>query len=281
MSTVEHDRATVNEPEVTVERIEGDVMAVNSYLVHCPAGLVVVDAQLTVSDAAKVRQAVEATGLPLAGVIVTHPHPDHYAGAAVVAGDAPVLATVAVDTIIRRDDKLKSTVVGPMMGEEWPRARRFPDRLVEPGHPVELGGLTWQVTEYGPGESHVDTVWAFDDRSIFAGDIAYNDMHSYLADGHYASWRENLTSLETRLADDAKLYVGHGAPTGKAVLAAQRRYLDNFLTAVLETATGSAAERDRDVVDRMRTLTVDQRLSFLMELSIGPIRELLSSAGRS
>src|SRR5262249_23526920 len=104
-----------------IERIEGTVMAVNSYLVHGPGGIVVVDGQLTVSDAQTVRSAIERTGKDLAGILITHPHPDHYAGAGLIAPPAvPVLATAAVAGIIRRDDALKDGIVGLMMGEQWP-----------------------------------------------------------------------------------------------------------------------------------------------------------------
>ena len=74
-------------------------MPVNSFVVHGPEGVVVVDGMLTVSDAALVRQAIDGAGLPLAGVVVTHPHPDHYAGLAHMIGtdDVAIVATSAVD----------------------------------------------------------------------------------------------------------------------------------------------------------------------------------------
>jgi glyoxylase-like metal-dependent hydrolase (beta-lactamase superfamily II) len=69
-----------------IDRIEGRGMRVNAFLVHGPDGVVLVDGMLTVSDAALVRQAIDDTGHPLAGVVVTHPHPDHYAGLAHLVG---------------------------------------------------------------------------------------------------------------------------------------------------------------------------------------------------
>ena len=46
--------ATMTAP---IERVEGTVMAVNSYPIHGPDGLVVVDGQLTIGDAVAVRDA--------------------------------------------------------------------------------------------------------------------------------------------------------------------------------------------------------------------------------
>jgi glyoxylase-like metal-dependent hydrolase (beta-lactamase superfamily II) len=112
-----------------IDRIEGRIMPVNSFVIHGPDGLVVVDGMLTVSDAALVRQAIDDAGRTLAGVVITHPHPDHYAGLWHLIGDneVPIVATRGVDEVIRRDDATKNDIVGPMMGAEWPTTRLFPN----------------------------------------------------------------------------------------------------------------------------------------------------------
>ena len=51
---------------------------VNSYLVEGADGVVAVDAPLLLSDGRAFRARLEALGKPLLGVLVTHPHPDHY-----------------------------------------------------------------------------------------------------------------------------------------------------------------------------------------------------------
>ncbi|MBA3310424.1 MAG: MBL fold metallo-hydrolase [Nocardioidaceae bacterium] len=265
---------------VRIDRVEGDGMAVNSYVVHGPGGLVVVDAQLTVADAHKVRETVRASGLALAGVLVTHPHPDHYAGAAIIAsGGEPIMATAGVAAVIRRDDALKDGIVGAMMGAQWPSQRRLPDTLVESGSTVELGGLSFSVRETGPGESDMDSLWTLDDRTVFAGDVAYHDAHAYLADGNIESWRTTLDDLAGALDSSATLYVGHGAPVGPTVLREQRRYLDAFVQAVIESNDLDVAQREAEVVRRMRPLAQDERLLFLMQLSIEPVHAALAAGG--
>ena len=201
---------------IRVERIEGSAMPVNSFLVHGPDGVIVVDGMLTVSDAALVRKAIDDSGRSLAGVVVTHPHPDHYAGLGHLVGpdDVPIVATIAVDEVIRRDDQLKHEIVGPMMGDEWPATRIFPNQTVNDSDEVRLGGLTLSVQELGPGESHVDSMWRLDASTVFAGDIAYNGMHAYLADGRWQDWLRTLSRLEAELPDDVTLHVGHG-PIGR------------------------------------------------------------------
>jgi glyoxylase-like metal-dependent hydrolase (beta-lactamase superfamily II) len=263
-----------------IDRIEGRVMPVNAFLVHGPDGVVVVDGMLTVTDAALVRQAIDDTGYPLAGVVVTHPHPDHYAGLAHLVGtdDVPIVATNAVDAIIRRDDQLKDEVVGPMMGDEWPTRRVFPNRILNNGDDVRLGGLTLSVRELGPGESHVDSMWQLDENTIFAGDIAYNGMHAYLADGRWREWLVTLDRVEEDLPDDVTLYVGHGPPGGKDLLAGQRRYIETFVDAVEAHAEAVDHGDHSGVIEAMKRLLPTDSLLFLMDLSIEPTLATLRPA---
>jgi glyoxylase-like metal-dependent hydrolase (beta-lactamase superfamily II) len=256
-----------------IERIAGLVMPVNSFLVHGPEGVVVIDGMLTVSDAERVRAAVERSGSRLAGVLVTHPHPDHYAGLAHIVGpdEVPIVATPAVDAVIRRDDAVKDTIVGPMMGPEWPAERIFPDHLVEPNGQITLAGVTFTVEELGPGESDVDTLWWLDPATVFAGDLAYSGMHAYLADGMWQDWLTSLAAVEARLDPGTTLYVGHGAPGTRALLARQRRYIETFVAALDTHADAVAAGDHAPVVAAMQALLPTDDLLFLMDLSIDPV----------
>ena len=102
---------------------------VNAYLVETAAGIVAVDALLTVSESQAMRDALERTGKPLNAVLLTHSHPDHYAGLAqlVAQDDVPIIAPQGVIDTIARDDATKDAIVGPMFGDEWPSKRIFPN----------------------------------------------------------------------------------------------------------------------------------------------------------
>lgn len=246
-------------------------MNVNSYVVHGPTGVVVVDGQLCRDDGEQVRRAVADTGLPLTGVLLTHGHPDHYAAVGTFAPpDVPVVATRGVDAVIRRDDAEKDAVVGPMMGDQWPSHRPFPTRVVDSGETVELAGLTLTVTEVGPAESHCDSYWQLDDRTLFVGDLCYAAQHAYLADGHARRWLEVLTALEGRWPHDAVLHPGHGPVGGTELLARQAAYVEAFLRAVERHAGDDADERERAVLAAVGEHVQDDSLLFLTRLSIPP-----------
>jgi glyoxylase-like metal-dependent hydrolase (beta-lactamase superfamily II) len=262
-----------------IERIEGTVMAVNSYLIHGPGGIIVVDGQLTIADADAVRGAIERSGREPVAMVITHPHPDHYAGAGrIVSPEVPILATAEVAQVIHRDDRLKDTIVGPMMGGQWPASRRFPDQLVEPGSTVSLAGVELSVRAAGPGESPADSIWSIG-NSWFTGDIVCPHLDAYLADGHYSTWLDSLGQLSRDAPADAIFYPGHGAPASRAGIAVQRAYIETFVEAVRRSLSLDAEQRRGQVLARMAPLLTDRRLQFLMELSIEPVAAELRGSG--
>jgi len=266
--------------KATVRRIEGTVMKVNSYVIEHPAGAVVVDGMLSVTDARAVRAHLDATKLPILGAVVTHAHPDHYAGLAELlrGHDVPVYATPAVSSAIQRDDAVKNAIVGPMLGTEWPAERRFPDREVTSGATAVFadGAMELRVRDLGPGESPADSIWSLDQHTWFVGDLVYNGMHAYLADGHYAAWLQVLARLEQELEPDATLYVGHGAPGApKALIETQRRYVQAFVQSVERHRQLAPEPRRASVVADMRRLLPTDDLLFLMELSVDPVAATL------
>ncbi|MBI4004829.1 MBL fold metallo-hydrolase [Candidatus Roizmanbacteria bacterium] len=104
----------------SIHRIEAKVMPVNAYIVELSNGVVVVDSLISMSDSKTLREKIESLNKPLLAVIITHSHPDHYAGLKqiVVNSNAPIIATEGVDAVIRRDDAVKNQIVGPMLGDE-------------------------------------------------------------------------------------------------------------------------------------------------------------------
>ncbi|MFZ5891092.1 MAG: MBL fold metallo-hydrolase [Myxococcota bacterium] len=264
---------------ITIARVGGTSMNVNSYLVESKDSLVVVDGMLTLHDAQAVRRHIDERQKPLRGLIVTHAHPDHYAGAAeILQGqpNVPILATEPVAKMIERDDATKDRIIAPMIGAEWPQQRRFPNRIVSDR--VELGDLVFAVRDLGPGESPADSLWSLNERTLFVGDLVYNGMHAYLADGFHQEWLATLDKLERELDPAVTLYVGHGEPTGKAAIAAQKEYILRFLDAVRRHRQSAPDARRSAVLREMREYLPSEDLLFLMDLSITPVAEQMNAS---
>jgi glyoxylase-like metal-dependent hydrolase (beta-lactamase superfamily II) len=243
---------------------------VNSYLVEGSEGVVAIDAPLLLSDGHAFRARFEALRKPLLGVLVTHPHPDHYntIGELLAGDDVPVIAHADVDREIRASDEAKRAQWGPMFGDEWPTSATFPNRTVADEETVQLGDLRFTAWDFGACESESETVWLLGGGEIaFVGDLAFNGTHAYLADGHTDSWLRAIDRAEESFAGVRMLYVGHGESATPAILGGQRRYLLMVREAIARVAGGrgqlSEDEANR-VVALMERYMPDAPLSWLV-----------------
>jgi glyoxylase-like metal-dependent hydrolase (beta-lactamase superfamily II) len=232
-------------------------LLVNSYLVETTDGVVLIDANLLLSDVRALAARIAALHKPLLGVFVTHAHPDHFNGLPVLAGDeVPVYAAVDVADTIARIADAKRAQWQPVYGHEWPDRHRVPDRRLSTGDVVELGGLRFTLHALGAAESHADSYLTLDDRA-FIGDLAFHGTHPYTADGHTGRWLAALDALTGALAG-ARLYPGHGAPGDVGMLADQRRYLMMYRATVGRLASGAPS-----LTDPQRAQLTDVMTRFL------------------
>jgi glyoxylase-like metal-dependent hydrolase (beta-lactamase superfamily II) len=258
----------------------------NAYLVETADGVVLIDTTLRVSDAGALRARIAATGKPLLGVLLTHGHPDHYNGTAVVTAgrDIPVIATREVDRVIRTDDAAKERQWKPMFGDEWPAPRAFPNRLVGDGEVVRLGGLDFRVHAIGPAESHADSYWTIEGVPVaFVGDLVFSGTHSFITDAHTAAWLQALNQLARDVPAGTTLYPGHGKPGGTELVTAERRYLERLRTEIRRRSPDGAPLSDAaktELVAALDQLAPGLTLAFLVGLGADAVARELAAEPR-
>jgi glyoxylase-like metal-dependent hydrolase (beta-lactamase superfamily II) len=247
----------------------------NAYVVEGENGLVVVDAMLTNTASRELRARVDGFGKPLRAVLLTHPHPDHYAGLGNLTEglDIPIVSVAEINDIARRDDAKKDAVISGMFGEEWPRNRVFPNDTVGDGDTLDFGpGLRFTVMDVGPAESFHDSIFVLEGATpaAFVGDLVYPFMHPYMADNTNPEWKRAIGRLRSELPEDMILHVGHGLPATPAFLAWQEAYLDRF-EAALQAADWSDPETAQAaVVTDMTAFLPSDELLFFLKQSIVP-----------
>lgn len=143
------------------------------------------------------------------------------------------------------------------------------------------------MIDVGPGESPHDSWWVLESgprARVFPGDLVYNRMHAYLADGFCEQWLNNLARAKRELPPDAELFMGHGHPTQSPdLLDWQMGYIEEFLEAVRIGADKDGLSGDaltEVVAHRMKQYLPHDNLEFLMRLSVEPVRNRLALATR-
>lgn len=229
-------------------------LLVNSYLVETADGVVLIDANLLLSDIRALAARIEALRKPLLGAFVTHAHPDHFNGLPMLTGDGvPVYAATDVAEAIAVIADAKRAQWKPVYGEQWPDEHRVPDQRMSTGDTVEIGGLCFTLHAVGAAESHADSYLTLDDRA-FIGDLAFNGIHPYTADGHTERWLAALDTLAGAL-DGATLYPGHGVCGTVGMFADQRRYLMMYRETVGCLAAGAPALTDAQREELIAVMT--------------------------
>lgn len=234
---------------------DSTAFSVTSTLIWGPTEAILVDAQYRVSDANRVADLIAAKGVRLKAVILTHPHDDHYIGAAVIRRrfpDAPIYISAAGLREFRR--------TAPQF---FANLRSFapadtPDTLVEPAElPTTHFTVDGEAVEVVPdltGDEWVPSnscLWIPSLRAVIAGDIVFNGVHAWLANSNAKSRKRWVASLDRLAAlKPAIVVAGHKRDAALAdtpdAIAATRAYLLAFEREA-DGATGSD-----DLVARMR-----------------------------
>ena len=278
-----------DEPKIHTHASGEEGLTVNAYLVETENGAVAVDATLTVSEARAFRAELEALHKPLLAVLLTHPHGDHVAGVTELVGspEVPILALPSVEKVMRETEEEKHAQWSPVFGDEWIPKWTYPNRFVKDCETVEFDGVTFRVHDLGPGgDSDANSMWIIENggpRVAFAGDIAFNSTHSYIADGYVLAWLANLENVRALLTDVERIYPGHGAEASLDLLETQKAYLLTYCAAVKELSDGAPSLTEaagEELERRMEEYLPDAPLKFMIDLSADAVAAELAGRGR-
>jgi len=251
--------AAVAQADAEIERYAGslDGLLANSYVIASRDEALLVDAQLTRSDARQVVDLIERTGAPLTTIIVTHAHADHYLGLETVLAAFPrarVFANSRTAVEIARHGERERRHWKQALGEDIADAIVVPDVIQVTR--FEAAGLSIQAIELWESESIAPTALFVPDRGwLIAGDVLFAAAHPRIDDAHLQGWRRNLDRLAA-LPDITTIYPGHGEPGDSGMIDRVRAYLASF-----ENAARDAADADA-LVDAMKALYPAYRLPF-------------------
>jgi glyoxylase-like metal-dependent hydrolase (beta-lactamase superfamily II) len=214
---------------------------------------VLVDAFLTVDQAAALVEWVAASGKNLTTIYVTHGHGDHFFGLGALLNRFPrarAMATSAVVESMRR--QASPEYVSSFWNARYPG--QIPEHLVIAeelkGNVIQLEGCDLLVVEVGHTDTeHTTCLHVPSAGLVVAGDAAYNDVHLYLAESNAETRREWIVALDTIEALKPRTVIaGHKKPEKEdspGIIEETRQYIRDFDRLARMTTTA------REIYDEM------------------------------
>lgn len=198
---------------------------VNSGFIIAPDGLIVIDSGPSLRYGQQMRQAIAAlSAKPLALVINTHHHPDHFLGNQAFAGTPIAALPATIDGITREGNAFAENLF--RLTGDWMKGTEVlaPSRALSTGR-SEIAGRYLRLIALD-GHTGADLA-IYDEASgvLFTGDLVFNGRAPTTPHADVAHWLAALEQLEaiTREAGFVALVPGHGAVSRDAAPIRQTR----------------------------------------------------------
>jgi glyoxylase-like metal-dependent hydrolase (beta-lactamase superfamily II) len=190
----------------------------NSVIIEGTHEVMLVDAQLTKTNAERVLQQIRETKKPLSIIYITYEHADHFLGLEVFKEAYPRVSIIANSAVVDRINKVYQEkldkwkqLLGAAATSHVVAIEKFD------GDSIKFEGSEIEVLRNIQGDTDENTMlWIPGQRILVAGDVLFNDMHVYTAETNSKARGQWLNSLQKiRALKPSVVIPGHskvGAP---------------------------------------------------------------------
>ena len=190
-----------------------DQFWVNSVIVEGVHEVMLVDAQLTKTNAEKVLQQIKKTKKPLSIIYITHEHADHFLGLEVFREAYPRVRIIANSAVVDRINKVYQQkidkwkeILGSGATSHVAAISKFD------GDVIEFESSKIEILKNIQGDTDENTMlWIPEQRILITGDVSFNNMHVYTAETDSKAREKWLNSLgKIRTLKPSVVIPGHG-----------------------------------------------------------------------
>ena len=264
-------RAAIADADIFTADLWG--AAVDSAIIVGEESAVLIDAQLTVPNAARLADVIAATGRKLETICITHVHPDHHLGLAAIMDRFPDAKPVAHPQVQSQLSAAARWMLSTMSQGAEPGT--FADRVIVPepmtSNTIMLEGERIEVLDPVHGDTDLLSavhIPALD--TLIASDFLYSGTHQWMAENttpeRIARWRASLDQLEAIGA--ATVVPGHegpGAMRDPSIFGSTRAYIDQWEAALAETSNAG------DLTAAMMVGNEDKALEWVLDSSVAAV----------
>lgn len=240
---------------------------VTSTLISGEKDAILVDAQFTLADAHRVVAKVLESQKTLKTIFITHAHPDHFFGVEVLKANFPGVEVVTTPAVLKEMKEISPGKVAywkPIYGVNLTGEPQYP-KAITADH-LELEGEKLELVPLEAGESEAATVvWIPSIRTAIVGDLAYNNVHVWLAEAdseRRQAWLKNLAKVKA--LGPTTVVAGHEAPDAKrtaAVLDDTAAYIKDFEAAL------AGAKSVEDLEKKMQKKHAKRQLPVILNIA--------------
>jgi len=170
----------------------------NSVIIEGEHGVMLVDAQLTKTNAERVLEEIQKTKKPLSIIYITHEHADHFLGLEVFREAYPGVRIIANSAVVDRINKVYQEkidkwkkILGSGATSQVVAIEKFDAKF------IEFEGSKIEVLKNIRGDTDENTMlWIPGQRILIAGDVLFNNMHVYTAETDSEARGKWLNSLQ-------------------------------------------------------------------------------------
>ena len=170
----------------------------NSVIIEGEHEVMLVDAQLTKTNAERVLEVIQKTKKPLSIIYITHEHADHFLGLEVFREAYPGVRIIANSAVVGRINKVYQEKI-----DKWKKIldSGATSQVVAiekfDGNFIEFEGTKIEVLKNIQGDTDENTMlWIPGQGILIAGDVLFNDMHVYTAETDSKARGKWLNSLQ-------------------------------------------------------------------------------------
>ena len=209
----------------------------NSVIIEGTHDVMLVDAQLTKTNAERVLQEIKETKKPLSIIYVTHEHADHFLGLEVYREAYPRVRIIANSAVVDRINKVYpekidkwKTILGSGATSHVVVIEKFD------GNFIEFESSKIEVLKNIQGDTDENTMlWIPGQGILIAGDVLFNDMHVYTAETDSKARGKWLNSLQKiRELKPSVVIPGHSKVGASLDASTAVDFTENYLLAFQE-----------------------------------------------